>query len=69
MQNKGLVQAAVYLLGVGFILTAVGSIFTDLTPEGTGVNFPAGLASVGGMGIGALGLAFGIVALIQLRRM
>ncbi len=66
--NRSLVIAAIVILSVGFLMTAAGSIWTILTPTGTGVNFPAGAMYMGGMTVGLVGVFFGISAAIAVGR-
>jgi len=65
---RGLVVAALVVLGTGFVLTAVGSVWTALTPIGTGVNFPAGLLYVLGMLVGVAGLGLATAAVVTVAR-
>ncbi len=67
--TKSLVIAAIIVLSAGFLLTAGGSIWTILTPTGTGVNFPAGAMYMGGMVVGIVGVFLGISAAISVGRM
>lgn len=60
--------SALILLACGFIATAVGSIWTNLSPVGGGVNFAAGLLYLGGLSAGAVGLGFGVAAFVVTRR-
>lgn len=61
---RSIVTLAVVFLGLGFLLTAGGSVWTILTPDGTGVNFAAGLMYMSGMAVGVVGIALGIAALV-----
>lgn len=65
---RGLVVSSIVLLGVGFVFTAVGSVWSITTPEGTGVNFPAGAMYMVGMAVGVLGLTLGVVAIVSVNR-
>ena len=65
---RGLVVAALVVLGTGFVLTAVGSVWTALTPIGTGVNFPAGLLYTLGMLVGVAGLGLATAAVVTVVR-
>jgi len=65
---RGLVVAALVVTGAGFVLTAVGSVWTILTPIGTGVNFPAGLLYVLGMLVGVTGLGLATAAVVTVLR-
>lgn len=65
---RGLVVTALVVLGAGFVFTAVGSVWTVLTPIGTGVNFPAGLLYVLGMLVGVAGLVLATAAVITVAR-
>lgn len=61
---RSIVTLAIVFLGLGFLLTAGGSVWTILTPDGTGVNFAAGFMYMGGMAVGVVGIALGIAALV-----
>lgn len=65
---RSIVTLAIVFLGLGFLLTAGGSVWTILTPDGTGVNFAAGLMYLGGMAVGVVGIALGIAALVTVAR-
>jgi hypothetical protein len=65
---RSIVTLAIVFLGLGFLLTAGGSVWTILTPDGTGVNFAAGLMYMGGMAVGVVGIALGIAALVTVAR-
>lgn len=65
---RSIVTLAIVFLGLGFLLTAGGSVWTILTPEGTGVNFAAGFMYMGGMAVGVVGIALGIAALVTVAR-
>lgn len=65
---RSIVTLAVVFLGLGFLLTAAGSVWTILTPDGTGVNFAAGFMYMGGMVVGVAGVAVGIAALVAVAR-
>lgn len=68
MRLPGVVVAAIVLLAVGFVATAIGSVWTILSPPGGGVNFAAGLIYNGGMLVGLAGLGFGVAAAVTARR-
>lgn len=57
--------AAAIILSCAFALIAVGSVWVIFTPEGTGVNFPAGLLYLLGLVTGVVGLVFTIVGLFR----
>ena len=65
---RSIVTLAVVFLGLGFLLTAGGSVWTILTPDGTGVNFAAGFMYMGGMVVGIAGIALGVAALVAVAR-
>lgn len=56
------------LLAVGFVATAAGSVWTILTPVGTGVNFGAAFLYEGGMLVGVIGLVMVMISVISSRR-
>ncbi|MCY1695322.1 hypothetical protein [Curtobacterium sp. SL109] len=58
---------ALSTLTIGFIGTAVGTVWTAFTPVGTGVNFGAGIVLVLGLLVGVVGVALGSVALLGVR--
>ncbi|OII25045.1 hypothetical protein BIV01_11820 [Curtobacterium sp. MCBA15_013] len=58
----------VVVLGIGFVATAVGSVWVILSPIGGGVNFGAAAVYFGGMLCGVVGLVLGIAGLVALRR-
>lgn len=65
---RSIVTLAIVFLGLGFLLTAGGSVWTIFTPDGTGVNFAAGFMYMGGMAVGVVGIALGIAALVIVAR-
>lgn len=65
---RSIVTLAVVFLGLGFLLTAGGPVWTTLTPDGTGVNFAAGFMYRGGMVVGIAGIALGVAALVAVAR-
>ena len=65
---RSIVTLAIVFLGLGFLLTAGGSVWTILTPDGTGVNFAAGFMYRGGMVVGIAGIALGVAALVAVAR-
>ncbi|MBF4607469.1 hypothetical protein [Curtobacterium sp. VKM Ac-1393] len=65
---RSIVTLAIVFLELGFLLTAGGSVWTILTPDGTGVNFAAGFMYMGGMVVGVAGVAVGIAALVAVAR-
>jgi hypothetical protein len=67
MRNVTFVKAALVVLIVSLVAVAIGSVWTVLTPDGTGVNFPAGLLYFVGLLAGLVGVVLGIVSLVSLR--
>jgi hypothetical protein len=67
MRNVALVKAALIVLIVSLVAVAIGSVWTVLTPDGTGVNFPAGLLYLAGLLVGLVGVVLGIVSLVNFR--
>jgi len=56
------------ILGLGFLATAGGSIWTILSPIDGGVNFGAGALYEGGMLLGIVGLVLTISGLFTARK-
>ncbi len=65
---RSVVALAIVFLGLGFLLTAGGSVWTIPTPDGTGVNFAAGFTYMGAMAVGVVGIALGVAALVTVAR-
>lgn len=66
--REKLLRVGLTLLGIGFVATAGGSVWTILSPIGGGVNFLAVVIYQGGMLLGLVGLVISIVGLFYRER-